>query len=154
MSAALGIGKHLPYFTEGLIVKGFGRGSRELGFPTANFSEEVIAKLPSELVGGIYWGLAAVEQGPVYGMVMSIGWNPFYKDEKRAMETHILHEFPGDLYGKLLKVAILGYLRPEQNFESLADLVRAIQNDIRQAEEKLKEPAVDTLRRDKFFAQV
>jgi riboflavin kinase len=48
------IGKHLPYFTEGLIVKGFGRGSKQLGFPTANFSEEVIAKLPSELVGGIY----------------------------------------------------------------------------------------------------
>jgi hypothetical protein len=25
------IGKHLPYFTEGLIVKGFGRGSKQLG---------------------------------------------------------------------------------------------------------------------------
>ncbi len=63
----------------------------------------MIAQLPSQLVGGIYWGLASVEQGPVYGMVMSIGWNPFYKDEKRAMETHILHHFPEDLYGKLLK---------------------------------------------------
>jgi len=49
------------------------------GFPTANFSEEVISRLPSELVGGIYWGLASVDRGPVYGMVMSIGWNPFYK---------------------------------------------------------------------------
>jgi riboflavin kinase len=74
-----------------------------LGFPTANFSEEVIAKLPSELVGGIYWGLATVDHGPVYGMVMSIGWNPFYQNEKRAMETHLLHQFQEDLYGKLLK---------------------------------------------------
>lgn len=31
----------LPHYTEGPIVKGFGRGSTELGFPTANFSEEV-----------------------------------------------------------------------------------------------------------------
>jgi riboflavin kinase len=73
------------------------------GFPTANFSEEVIERLPSELVGGIYWGLAAVDRGPVHGMVMSIGWNPFYKDEKRAMETHILHHFQEDLYGRHLK---------------------------------------------------
>ena len=73
------------------------------GFPTANFSEEVIAKLPNELVGGIYWGLASVDRGPVYGMVISIGWNPFYQNQKRAMETHILHEFPEDLYDKHLK---------------------------------------------------
>jgi len=24
----------LPYFTEGIVVKGFGRGSKELGIPT------------------------------------------------------------------------------------------------------------------------
>ena len=31
-----------PLFCQGPIVKGFGRGSTELGFPTANFSDEVI----------------------------------------------------------------------------------------------------------------
>ncbi len=44
-----------------------------LGFPTANFPEEVIDGLPNELIGGIYWGYAQVQNGPVYGMVMSIG---------------------------------------------------------------------------------
>ena len=43
------------------------------GFPTANFAEDVIEALPQELVGGIYWGFASVDNGPVYGMVMSIG---------------------------------------------------------------------------------
>ena len=31
MSLAQEIGKHLPHFAEGLIVKGFGRGSKQLG---------------------------------------------------------------------------------------------------------------------------
>jgi hypothetical protein len=31
MNLAEQIGKHLPYFTEGIIVKGFGRGSKQLG---------------------------------------------------------------------------------------------------------------------------
>jgi len=36
---------------------------------------------------------------------MSIGWNPFYENKKRAMETHIVHKFEeADLYGRQLKV--------------------------------------------------
>ena len=36
---------------------------------------------------------------------MSIGWNPFYENKKRAMETHIVHKFEeADLYDKQLKV--------------------------------------------------
>ena len=45
------------------------------GFPTANFDENVIDDLPDQLIGGIYWGFAQVQNGPVYGMVMSIGNN-------------------------------------------------------------------------------
>lgn len=30
----------------------------------------------------------------VYKMVMSIGWNPFYKNEKKTAEAWVLHEFP------------------------------------------------------------
>ena len=47
----------LPHYAKGPIVKGFGRGSSELGFPTANFSEDVIEKLPQELVVGFTVGL-------------------------------------------------------------------------------------------------
>ena len=35
--------------------------------------EDVIDKMPEALVGGIYWGFANVDRGPVHGMVMSIG---------------------------------------------------------------------------------
>ena len=45
MSAIL---TNAPLFMEGEVVKGFGRGSKELGIPTANFNEQVVAKLPQE----------------------------------------------------------------------------------------------------------
>jgi FAD synthase len=50
------------------------------------------------------------------------------------------------------RVAVLGYLRPERNFESLQDLIKAIENDIKQSEEKLSDPAVEKFKRDKFFS--
>jgi hypothetical protein len=51
------------------------------------------------------------------------------------------------------RVAILGYLRPEQNFESLEDLVRAIENDIKQSRDKLNDASVEKWRHDTFFSQ-
>ena len=55
----------------------------------------------------------------MHKMVMSIGWNPYYKNEKKSMETHILHEFESDFYGSWLRVIVCGYRRPEKNYKSL-----------------------------------
>jgi len=149
---AEGIRQQLPHYAEGTIVKGFGRGSTELGFPTANFPEDVIDGLPEQLIGGIYWGFAQVQNGPVYGMVMSIGWNPFYNNTKRAMETHILHEFePFDLYGQHLRVVIADFLRPESDFVSLQALKDAIANDIKNANKEMEKEEFSKLRSDPFF---
>ena len=67
------------------IYKGFGRGSKELGVPTANFNDEVIDKLPECFTNGAYYGYAQVDNGPVYKMVMSIGKNLYYNNEKKTM---------------------------------------------------------------------
>ena len=42
-------------------------------------------KLPADKEGGVYCGWASVDDGTVYKMVMSIGWNPFYHNEKKSM---------------------------------------------------------------------
>eukprot|EP00092_Neocalanus_flemingeri_P010383 GFUD01011191.1.p1 GENE.GFUD01011191.1~~GFUD01011191.1.p1 ORF type:complete len:156 (-),score=51.38 GFUD01011191.1:72-539(-) len=141
----------LPHYAKGPIVKGFGRGSTELGFPTANFSEEVIDNLPQELVGGIYFGFAKVDEGPVFDMVMSVGYNPFYNNEKRAMETHIIHKFEGDLYGKMLSVIMVGYLRAEANYDSMEKLVQAIENDIDNGKKLNLEDKFAKFKNDQFF---
>ncbi len=74
-----------PHYSSGQVVKGFGRGSKQLGIPTANYPEDIVDSLPKAFESGVYYGLAQVEQGPVYKMVMSIGNNPYYNNEKRTM---------------------------------------------------------------------
>ncbi|XP_043421293.1 riboflavin kinase isoform X1 [Prionailurus bengalensis] len=116
--------RHLPYFCRGQVVRGFGRGSKQLGIPTANFPEQVVDNLPADVSTGIYYGWASVGSGDVHKMVVSIGWNPYYKNTKKSMETHIMHTFEEDFYGEILNVAIVGYLRPEKNFDSLVQGTR------------------------------
>nr|CAD7265443.1 unnamed protein product [Timema shepardi] len=144
----------LPYFTSGKVVKGFGRGSKELGIPTANFDDQVVSLLPPGFQTGVYYGWAQVDDGPVYKMVMSIGWNPFYKNIKKSMETHIIHTFPEDFYDSILKVCILGYRRPELNFNSLEEMIAAIKDDIRESEDLLNNEENAVYKDHTFFTEL
>ncbi|KAB0795661.1 hypothetical protein PPYR_09722 [Photinus pyralis] len=142
---------NLPYFAVGEIVKGFGRGSKQLGVPTANYPPSVVNLLPSDLENGVYYGFASVNKGDIYKMVMSIGWNPFYNNTERSMETHILHKFNRDLYGEELRICILDYIRPERDFNSVEDLVKAINSDIDYADKNLNCSEYDLYRNHSFF---
>eukprot|EP01147_Barroeca_monosierra_P009422 gene9422-1664_t len=122
----------------GTVVKGFGRGSKELGIPTANFDEQVIESLPESMTQGIYYGWAQVDDGDIYQAVMSIGWNPYYHNTKRSAEVHIIHDFPEDFYGSQMKMLVIGYIRPEMNFDLLDALISAIHNDINVAKRELE----------------
>lgn len=143
--------KSLPYFCRGDVVRGFGRGSKELGIPTANFPDSVVDNLPADITTGIYYGWASVANGDVHKMVMSIGWNPYYKNTKKSMETHIIHTFKEDFYGEILSIVIVGYIRPEKTFESVDALITAIYSDISMAKEKLDLPEYRSIKEDNFF---
>ncbi|KAL6267811.1 hypothetical protein P5V15_000883 [Pogonomyrmex californicus] len=142
--------KVLPYFVSGIVVKGFGRGSKALGIPTANLPESVVNALPKDLSTGVYYGWASLH-GQIYKMVASIGWNPYYKNEKKSMEVHLLHKFQNDFYGDELKVIIVGYIRPERDFSSLDKLIKEIKNDIAIAEHQLEEPVLNKLKNHDFL---
>ncbi|CAF0841010.1 unnamed protein product [Adineta ricciae] len=120
-----------PYFTSGTIVHGFGRGSKELGCPTANFDEETVDKLPSSIDQGVYYGWAKLltkRNNEIYKMVTSVGTNPFYNGEKKSMETHIIHEFPEDFYGETLKIVLLGEIRKMTTFNNAGMPSKRIQS--------------------------
>lgn len=51
----------------------------------------------------------------------------------------------------MLKVCVCGYLRPEKNFNSLDDLIQAIQKDIKDAETQLDLPEFTKYRDNEFF---
>lgn len=141
----------LPYFAKGEVVKGFGRGSKELGCPTANYPEDVVKQLPNEIECGVYFGFASVDKGEVNGMVMSIGYNPFYNGTVRTMETHILKEFECDFYGKELRVVVLGYIRPQIKFNSLDEFKEKLRQDIAHGIKELSKPEFLKYKDDSFF---
>lgn len=128
-----------PLLLSGEVVKGFGRGSKELGIPTANLPDESFVGKLMDDESGIYFGWAEL-RGEMYKMVTSIGWNPYFDNKKKTVEPHLLHTFDEDFYGENLKILICGFLRPEQNYSSLDSLIDAIQNDIRVSSEVLDLP--------------
>jgi len=141
----------LPYFSYGKVVKGFGRGSRDLGCPTANMSDQVVSGLPETLPCGVYYGFASVDNGPVFRMVTSVGWNPHFNNTKKTIEVHLMHDYGKDFYGSLLKVILLGYLRPMTSFSSLDALKEAIRSDIVDANRLLDCPEFQAHLTHNFF---
>lgn len=71
-----------PHRLCGLVVAGFKRGSKELGWPTANLDPHAFERRLDAATEGVYVGWAKVddpklagEAGAVYKAVLSIGWN-------------------------------------------------------------------------------
>ncbi|CAL7943545.1 unnamed protein product [Xylocopa violacea] len=142
--------KNLPFFLSGLVVKGFGRGSKALGTPTANLEDKVVDSLPADFKTGVYYGWACIDI-QVYEMVASVGWNPFYKNEKKTVELHLLHKFENDFYGKQIKAIFTGYIRPEKDFTSEEELIKAIKHDIEFAKEQLQQPNMIVYKDNQFL---
>ncbi|VDL19668.1 unnamed protein product [Hymenolepis diminuta] len=135
----------------GKVIHGFGRGSKELGIPTANLDDTVVKAIPKLMMPGVYAGFAQVKDGPVYPMVMSLGWNPFYKNVKKSLEVHILNTFEKDFYDEQLSIVVLRYIRPERDFETLEKLIEEIQNDIAITVKLLQNPEYRNYAMDPIF---
>jgi riboflavin kinase len=52
---------------------------------SANFEPHVVKELPPEIKTGIYFGWAQIDAGAIHKMVMSVGWNPYYKNVEKSM---------------------------------------------------------------------
>lgn len=110
-----------PLVLVATVVHGFKRGSKELGIPTANLCMEELGDAGNNLETGIYYGRALL-LGQTYDAVVSIGWNPFYKNTKKTIEAHLLASLE-DFYGTQMELTLNGYLRPEADFKGLGELI-------------------------------
>ncbi|XP_039049522.1 bifunctional riboflavin kinase/FMN phosphatase isoform X2 [Hibiscus syriacus] len=140
-----------PWYIGSPVIKGFGRGSKVLGIPTANLSTEGHSSLLSEHPSGVYFGWAGLSTRGVYKMVMSIGWNPYFNNTEKTIEPWLLHEFNEDFYGEELRLVIVGYIRPEVNFPSLESLIAKIHEDRRIAERALDLPLYSKHKDDPYL---
>ena len=59
---------------------------------------------------------------------MNIGFNPTVLGKQQTIEAH-LFEFNGDLYGKRITVEFLYFLREEQKFKSIKELIAQLNID-------------------------
>jgi riboflavin kinase/FMN adenylyltransferase len=118
-----------PWEVEGHVQHGDKRG-RQLGFPTANVDLEGYL-LPAFGVYAVRLRLADPEDGEdarwIDG-VANLGRRPTIGDDKVLLEVH-LFGFTGDIYGRLVRVALVEFLRPEQKFDGLDALTAQIAAD-------------------------
>ena len=120
-----------PWFVSGEVIHGDKRG-RELGFPTANL------KLSTSC--GLKHGIYAVRigvSGERHDGVASFGRRPMFDDGAPLLEV-FLFDFDGDLYGRTIDVAFIGWIRHEQKFESIETLKHHMAADVAQARDSLK----------------
>jgi riboflavin kinase/FMN adenylyltransferase len=116
-----------PYGVEGRVTRGAERG-KQLGFPTANLHPQNRV-IP---LGGVYITASLID-GQWRRSVTNIGTRPTFGDETGvAVESFVL-DWSGDLYGDVVRVRFLHRLRPEQKFNSVADLRSQIEGDVSRA---------------------
>ncbi|MDR1923302.1 MAG: riboflavin biosynthesis protein RibF [Planctomycetaceae bacterium] len=118
----------LPYRLTGTVVSGDARG-RLLGFPTANL-EQIETIIPKQ---GVYATIATINDKK-YNSTTSIGISPTFDQLTPRVEV-FLHEFEGNLYGKILHIDLLAYLRDVKKFDSKESLINQMQQDIKQSNE-------------------
>ncbi len=119
-----------PWEIAGRVEQGDRRGHL-LGFPTANLAmgEFLEPRL------GVYAIRAALDEGggPCwFDGVANLGMRPTVGGTRVQLEIH-LFDFSGDLYGQHLRVALLGFIRPEMKFSGLEALKAQIGDDCEKA---------------------
>jgi len=110
------------WFARAAVRHGDKRG-RELGYPTANMRLADDCRLRH----GIYAVRAAVDGRPVDG-VASFGRRPTFDNGAPLLEVH-LFDFSGDLYGRILDVEFVGWIRGEERFDGIEALIRQMDLD-------------------------
>jgi riboflavin kinase/FMN adenylyltransferase len=116
------------YSFQGLVKKGRQLG-RQIGFPTANVNVGKKYKLIPMI--GVYAAKVFLRDKSFFG-VMNIGSRPTVEGHGITQEVHIF-DFDDDIYGEILKVEIIDYIRNEMKFEGMASLIEQIKIDCEKA---------------------
>jgi riboflavin kinase/FMN adenylyltransferase len=108
------------------VIHGDKRG-RDLGYPTANLRLDPDCGLKH----GIYAVRVGVD-GRLHDGVASFGRRPTFDNGAPLLEVHLL-DFAADLYGAMIDVVFIGWIRAELKFASADELIRRMDEDTRLA---------------------
>jgi riboflavin kinase / FMN adenylyltransferase len=118
------------FFFSGIVIRGDQLG-RKLGYPTANLQYLDTDKI--RLGHGVYAVYATVQGERKKGM-MSIGVRPTLTHSDERVEVN-LFDFDADIYGTEMQVEVVKFLRQQERYASLDELVAQLHKD---KEESLK----------------
>lgn len=118
----------LPQTFTGKVVKGFGRGSKMLGYATANLDGVVFDFNFSEDFYGVYCGTCKIEDGELMNCFLSIGKNLTFDVPYPTFEVHIF-DFDEDIYDKTITVNVIYHIRPMVQFHSVQELIDQLARD-------------------------
>ena len=117
-----------------VVIHGDARG-REIGFPTTNLD---VARMEGYIPApGVYasWATVAGVRRP---SAVSIGDNPTFDDvNELRVEAHLMNGDAGDLYGALIELELVHYIRPMHRFDSVEALTVALGQDVVRVRELL-----------------
>ena len=99
---------------------------RTMGFPTANQVFERGQLVPRF---GVY-ASRTLADGKWYPSMTNIGVKPTVEYGGAPLAETYIHGFSGDLYGRMVQVELLGFIRAEMKFSSLDELKKQIESDI------------------------
>jgi len=128
-----------PHRVTGTVVHGDHRG-RELGYPTANLSQDHEGLVPAD---GVYAGwLVRLDLDPAdldrtLPAAVSVGSNPTFDGAQRRVEAYVLDRTDLDLYGERVVVEFVSHLRPTLRFDSIEALVDQMAEDVARCREIL-----------------
>lgn len=112
------------YSIKGTVVKGKQLG-KQIGFPTANIQLSDNEKLlPKDGIYAVY----VKKNNTIYQGMLSIGFNPTVNGTSRTIEVNIF-DFDNDIYGDLLEIYFVEYLRDEEKYSSLDELIVQLKKD-------------------------
>jgi len=124
------------FVLDGEVVTGHGRG-RGLGYPTANLRTWPRLLLPGQ---GIYAGVAT-HGARRYRAAIDCGTNPTFGVEPLHVESFLL-DFEGDLPGEPLSIEFWSRLRDEVRYDSVDELVSAIEADVTRTRQLIPDAAM------------
>ena len=140
-----------PYHLAGKVVPGFQRGSKQLGFPTANLDPAAFTTTLSALPRGVYCGFVQVDRSTVHATVLSLGTNPTFGTKEETLEAYVMGWEGGDFYGAEMRLVVCGYVRPQYTMGGLEELIAWIKADVAVTEQTLQQPPYTQYRRDTWF---
>ena len=108
-----------------MVVDGYKVG-RKIGFPTANLRVDFPNKLiPSIGVYAVY----VYVNGEKHKGMLNIGYRPTINNgTDLSIEVHIL-DFQDDIYHQKMRIEFIEFLRPEEKFHSVDELILQMQKD-------------------------